>query len=235
MSRNDDLGRFYELIDRLRSTARGARVLGDCSAATGWPTHGVYFFFEPGEQREAGGPRIVRVGTHAVSAGSKTTLWNRLSDHRGTIGGMQAGGGDHRGSIFRLHVGKALLARGGFDEQAAATWGVGTSAPKAVRQSEYPIELAVSRHIGAMTVLWVSVPGDAGTTSDRKLIEANTIALLTNRQREPIDPPSSGWLGRLSRHPAIRESGLWNVQHVDERHDPAFLSVLEGYVRSTGC
>lgn len=234
MSRSDDLGRFYELIDRLRSTARGARLLGDCSKATGWPTHGVYFFFEDGEQREAGGPRIVRVGTHAVSAGSKTTLWNRLSAHRGTVGGSQAGGGNHRGSIFRLHVGKALLARDGFDGQTAATWGVGASASKAVRQAEYPIELAVSRYISAMPVLWVSVPGNPGTTSDRKLIEANAIALLTNRRREPIDPPSPGWLGRLSRHPAIRESGLWNVQHVDERHDPAFLNLLEGYVRSTG-
>jgi hypothetical protein len=234
MSRSDDLGRFYELIDRLRSTAGGARLLGGCSKATGWPTHGVYFFFEPGEQREAGEPRIVRVGTHAVSAGSKTTLWNRLSTHRGAVGGSQAGGGNHRGSIFRLHVGKALLARGGFDGQAVATWGVGASAAKAVREAEYPIELAVSRYIRAMTVLWVSVPGDAGTTSDRKLIEANAIALLTNRQREPIDPPSPGWLGRLSRHSAIRESGLWNVQHVDERHDPGFLNVLEGYVRSTG-
>ena len=234
MSRSDDLGRFYELIDRLRVTARGSRILGDCSKATGWPTHGVYFFYEHGEKREAGGPRIVRVGTHAVSAGSKTTLWKRLSAHRGTVGGSQPGGGNHRGSIFRLHVGEALLARGGFDEQAAATWGVGASAPKAVRQAEYPIELAVSRYISAMMVLWVSVPGDAGTTSDRKLVEANAIALLTNRQREPIDPPSPGWLGRLSRHPAIRESGLWNVQHVDERHDSAFLNVLEGYVRSTG-
>jgi hypothetical protein len=234
MSRIDDLNRFYQLIDRLRSAERGARVLRDCSKATGWPTRGVYFFFEEGERREVGGPRIVRVGTHAVSAGSKTTLWNRLSAHRGTPGGAHAGGGNHRGSIFRLHVGKALLARGGVDQQAAATWGIGASAPKPVRDAEYPMERAVSSYIGAMPVLWVGIPGDAGTTNDRKLVEASTIALLSNRGRQPIDPPSPGWLGNLSPHPAIRGSGLWNVQHVDEHHDPAFLNVLEGYVGSTG-
>jgi hypothetical protein len=234
MSRIDDLERFYELIDRLRNSARGTRLLRDCSMTTGWPTHGVYFFFEGSEQREGGGPRVVRVGTHAVSVGSKTTLWNRLSAHRGTTGGQQAGGGNHRGSIFRLHVGQALLAPGGFDEQAAATWGIHASAPRAVREAEYPIEQAASRYIGTMPVLWVGIPGDAGTTSDRKLVEANAIALLTNRGRKPIDPSSPGWLGSLSSHPAIRESGLWNVHHVDDHYDSAFLNLLEGYVESTG-
>lgn len=234
MTRIDDVEHFYDLIDRLRVATRGARYLRDCSKTTGWPTHGVYFFFEDGERRETGEQRIVRIGTHAVSAGSKTTLWNRLSAHRGTVGGSQAGGGNHRGSIFRLHVGRALLARGGFDEQAASTWGIGSSAPKEVRQAEYPIERAVSEYIGAMPVIWVSIPGDAGTESDRKLVEANAIALLSNCDREPIDPPTQGWLGRLSPHPAIRESGLWNVQHVDEHHDSAFLTVFESYVRSTG-
>jgi hypothetical protein len=233
MSRIEDLERFYESIDRLRIGVRGARFLRDCSKTTGWPTHGVYFFFEDGEQREVGGPRIVRVGTHAVSAASKTTLWNRLSAHRGTASGSQPGGGNHRGSIFRLHVGKALLAREGFDRQAAGSWGVGGSAPKAVREAEYPIERAVSRYICAMPVVWVGIPGEAGVTSDRKLVEANAIALLSNRGRQPIDRPSLGWLGNLSPHPAVRESGLWNVHHVDEYHDPAFLDVLEGYVRST--
>jgi hypothetical protein len=234
MTRIDDLERFYGLIDELRSRTRGPRFLRDCSKATGWPAQGVYFFFEDDELRAVGAPRIVRVGTHAVSVGSKTTLWNRLSAHRGTVGGSQPDGGNHRGSIFRQHVGDALLARGGFDVQAASTWGNGSSAPRAVREAEYSIERAVSRHIRAMPVLWVGIPGEAGTRSDRKLVENNAIALLSNRGGEPIDPPSPGWLGKASSHPSIRESGLWNVDHVDEHHDPAFLSVLEVYVRSTG-
>jgi hypothetical protein len=39
-----------------------------------WPRRGVYFFFENGEMRsETGtGPRVVRVGTHAMRSGLPT-------------------------------------------------------------------------------------------------------------------------------------------------------------------
>ena len=85
----------------------------EATATADLPRRGVYFFFEPGELREDGRtPRVVRVGTHAVSAGSRTTLWTRLRDHRGHVIGRHVGGGNHRASIFRRHVGSALLGRG---------------------------------------------------------------------------------------------------------------------------
>lgn len=54
-----------------------------------WPARGVYFFREPGESRihTGGGPRIVRVGAHALTATSRTKLWDRLSQHKGQQGG----------------------------------------------------------------------------------------------------------------------------------------------------
>jgi hypothetical protein len=142
-------------------------------------------------------------------------------------------GGNHRGSVFRLNVGEALLA-GGRDPKAAATWAKGSSAPRDVREHEAGLEAAVSRLIGAMRVLWVDVPDEAGPTSERSVIEANGIALLSNLGRPAIDPPSRSWLGRFARAQRVRESGLWNVRHVDERHDPAFLVVLEQAVARTG-
>lgn len=66
------------------------------------------------------------------------------------------GGGNHRGSIFRLHVGTALLGIG-LCPEAAATWGQGGSATPEVRRIEYPLEQAVSDHIGAMPFLWLAV------------------------------------------------------------------------------
>jgi len=49
-----------------------------------WPDRGVYFFFASDERRNAGDQlRITRIGTHAVSEGSSTSLWNRLRTHRG--------------------------------------------------------------------------------------------------------------------------------------------------------
>lgn len=97
--RLDDLKRFYQFLDELESRT-GLRDLLSASSRDGWPQRGLYFFFETGEVRtdSGSGRRVVRVGTHAVSRGSKSTLWNRLSQHRGS---MKSGGGNHRGSVSR--------------------------------------------------------------------------------------------------------------------------------------
>jgi len=145
MSRARDLDRFYDVLERLRLKLGGCRCLGACGGRGGegwrWPSQGVYFFFEPGEMREDGRtPRAVRVGTHAVSEGSKTTLWQRLSQHKGYERGRYAGGGNHRGSVFRLHVGTALLATGDYPQEVRSTWGKGASAGPLTRELEHPLE-----------------------------------------------------------------------------------------------
>jgi hypothetical protein len=98
-----------------------------------FPHAGVYFFREEGEVRSetGGGPRIVRVGTHALKDGSGTKLWRRLSQHRG----QASGNGNHRGSIFRLIVGAALIRR---DTLPFPTWGKGNSAKANIRDGEVP-------------------------------------------------------------------------------------------------
>src|SRR5688500_6098985 len=108
--RRGHLFRFYSLLNRLEKNIGGARTLAACSARMNWPNRGVYFFRECGEIRSdtGDGPRIVRVGTHALKAGSATRLWSRLSQHKGQQGTR---GGNHRGSIFRLLVGAALIGR----------------------------------------------------------------------------------------------------------------------------
>jgi len=140
-----------------------------------WPARGVYFFQEPGEGRTdtGSGPRIVRVGTHALKAGSRTTLWNRLSQHRGSA---KTGGGNHRGSIFRLIIGTALVD---LDGHTCPTWGQGRSAPKDIREKEQPLEQLVSKTIGEMPFLWLEIADEPGPDSLRGYIERNTIALLS--------------------------------------------------------
>ena len=104
MNRRKDVVRFYALLDRLGEKVGGKRVLGECSGYLSWPNRGLNFFFEDGETRSGTGKgmRVVRVGTHALQEGSRATLWQRLKAHRGT---NSTGGGNHRGSIFRLLVG----------------------------------------------------------------------------------------------------------------------------------
>jgi hypothetical protein len=188
-----------------------------------WPKRGVYFFREPGENRtDTGkGPRIVRVGTHALKSGSGTKLWTRLSQHKGQ---QASGGGNHRGSIFRLIVGASLISR---DERDRSTWGNGNTAPRDVRSGELALERQVSLVIGAMPFVWVSLGDEASPESRRGYIERNSIALLSNRNKVPLDIPSREWLGRHCDRDRVRESGLWNSNHVDDDYDPAFLDELD--------
>lgn len=233
MSRIEHVIALYALLDRLESAVGGKRSLDRLGRAGDWPARGVYFFFEPNEQRSdsGNGPRLVRVGTHALTAGARSTLHQRLCQHKG----RSAGGGNHRGSIFRLLVGEALLVRG--DGPSCPSWGLKGDAGKAadilgtnqaeLLATEKPIELAVSEHLRAMQFLWLHVADEAGPKSLRGVIERNTIALISNSDRSPLDRPSSNWLGRMSRREKVHRSGLWNQRHVDEDYDPAFLDILE--------
>lgn len=226
-TRREWLEALYALLARQADEVGGPRRLGASSARDGWPSHGVYVFFEPGELREDGiTPRVVRVGTHALTEDSKTTLWGRLRTHRGNVGGRNPGGGNHRGSVFRLHAGNALLARDG-DSEAAETWGRGSQATTDVRARERRLERAVSSYLGAMDLLWLDVPDHEA----RGLIERGLIALLSNANHSSIDPPSEGWLGHHSPHPAIRSSGLWNVNHV---HEQPTIDVLDHVKQAAG-
>jgi hypothetical protein len=206
-------------------------LLAECHGRLAWPQRGVYFFMEEGEPRTVSGDglRIVRVGTHALKAGSGTTLWQRLSQHKGQ---EASGGGNHRGSIFRLLIGSTLLNGGGI---TCTTWAVGNSAPRAVRQAEQAAEREVSVIIRAMPFLWLAVDDPPGPGSLRGYIERNSIALLSNLAKPPLDPPSNGWRGlACDRGKArVRDSGLWNQNHVDEPYDPGFLDVLERLVQQT--
>lgn len=224
-ARKQDLNKFYELLTALEQKIGGARLLSQCTGRMTWPERGVYFFREPGEERQDGkGPRIVRVGTHALKPASRTCLWTRLSQHKGQA---LSGGGNHRGSIFRLLMGTSLI---GMNEINCPTWGRGSHAPREVRAIERDMERAVSTVIGTMPFLWLAIGDDPGPLSLRGYIERNAIALLSSFARPPLDPPSGRWLGHRCNRERVRASGLWNSNHVDERHDPAFLLMLDGLI-----
>jgi hypothetical protein len=228
--RLDHIRHFYALLDRLAGRAGGLRVLGDSCAAMGWPVRGSYFFFEPGEERhESGsGPRVVRVGAHALKPGSRSTLWGRLRHHCGT---KNPPGGNHRASVFRSLVGSALAKRD--PALAVPSWAVGSTAPRAVRENERALEASVSETIGRMRVLALAVDDQPGPSSLRAYVVRNTIALLANSSRPAIDAASPDWLGRECPCPRAAGSGLWNTEpHIDAAA-PAFLEILEFLVERT--
>lgn len=237
MSRTDDLIRLYRILDRLEVLSDGKRFLAQLSPSRAWPRRGVYFFFEPGEIRAGSGhgQRLVRVGTHALGVGARSTLHQRLRQHAGRSSGL---GGNHRGSIFRLLVGEALITRG--DCLPCPSWGLKGDIGKAAEMlstqraelavAEAPIETAVSEYLGRLPFLWLPIDDEPGPESLRGYIERNVIALTSSLHEPMVDPPSPSWLGLHSGRDKVRRSGLWNQRHVDENYEPLFLDVLEAAI-----
>jgi hypothetical protein len=220
--RRDAITRSYAMFAQL-AERKGLHPLRNILAEE-LPKQGVYFFFDEGEQTNFSStiPRLVRIGTHGVSAGSVATLRNRLRTHLGT----RAGTGNHRASVFRLHVGRAMIERGRLQD-AYPNWGKGQSAPREVTEREIPLEAKVSEYIGNLRVLFIPVLDTAGTGSMRATIERQFISMFTENFCA-LEESSSGWLGRFSDKPSIRRSGLWNVRDVGNEYDLKFLALLEG-------
>lgn len=234
--RLQELNRFYELIYQLHDQLGGWPYLKDCHGRQNWPRRGVYFFLDDHETRETNPQqlRVVRVGTHAVSTGSKSTLWNRLRSHRGT----NKGTGNHRGSIFRLHTGMAMQNSPNSNWNVP-TWGKGNNAPREVKDTEQELEKAVSTYLGDLPFVWVDIDDEPSALSHRSLVEKNSIILLAGEDgTSPLDKPSSNWLGNYSVRPKIRNSGLWNLDYVgtDDKtytYNPEFMNIFAEYVQNT--
>ncbi|PLC47963.1 hypothetical protein CR159_20720 [Pollutimonas subterranea] len=212
--------KFYDLMLRLQQMPGQMTAF---SELVGKPLSkaGVYFFFGPHEltrfyDRET--LRVVRVGTHGVSKGSKSLLWQRLRTHRGNDDGT----GSHRSSVFRLHVGDAILAAQG---REILSWGVGGNATRETRESERQLETEVSQYLRKLHVAYLPVVDAASADSDRSYIEKNAISLLTGGGA--IDVQGTQWLGNFSPTQQIKSSGLWNVNYVGDSYDPNFLSIFE--------
>ena len=101
------------------------------------------------------------------------------------------------------------------------------------RDIEKQHERRVSEVITRMPFLWLDIPDAPSKDSLRGYIERNSIALLSNYKKNPLDPPSADWLGHKCNRDRVKCSGLWNQNHVDETFDPDFLAVLDGLVTRT--
>jgi len=229
MSVQHNINRFYDLLGELEAKLGGKRKLAECNGRMDWPARGIYFFFEHLESPQNERNRIVRIGTHALKPTSRTNLWDRLYQHKGT---SKTGGGNHRGSIFRLLVGNALMNSGrhAFVESWGLKQDIGKAAKelgidrKIVKGNEYPLELAVSQYIGGLPFLWLAVDDAPGPDSQRGTIERNSIALLSEISNSHI---TDDWLGNSSDREKVQGSRLWNNDHVNEMYDPDFLFLFE--------
>lgn len=223
--RLETLDRLYDLFDLYENKMGGIIQFKELGNDKFIPKRGVYVFFSENEKRlfSTNRNRIVRVGTHAVSQGSKSTLYNRLKTHKGNSNLD----GNHRSSIFRLHVGNALMNKLNI---TCDSWGKDFPSTEVLKKQELDIEKEVSKYIGEMPVLLINIDDKVSKFSDRSYIEQNLIALISGKYN-PIDFYNQSWLGNYSINDSVKKSSLWNVDYTDKGYQQNFLDVLEIHLK----
>ena len=202
------LNKFYELINKLEKF----ESIDEFLKSEQKYSKGVYFFFDPAEKINNGYNRIIRVGSHGLSGKSNSTLKGRLRQHKGFLNG----GGNRRVSVFRRHVGNAIIKKENFDEKEV--------------QDEV-LEKMISDYINSLPLAVLLFEDKCKL---RKDIEKKSIRLLS----ENMENININWLGTYSNNEKIKKSGLWNIQHVKIKKEnekcaeiKEFLIALETLVK----
>lgn len=240
--RHKTLQSFYSELGTLAEQTGGPFYLNDCDGHQNWPTRGIYVFFSP-DTDPAIDPvqewHISRIGTVGDSAGSSSSLWERLRQHRGNVSGKYGeGGGNHRGSIMRKHIGRAIIENEGLHD-AHPHWGTAhRNLPddidtESLREQEHSLEQRVSDYIRSLPFVVIDIPGEPGPDCDRVRIEKNLIALVSHARRTRPRLMRDGWIGHASPKPEIHKTGLWNIHHVSAMFTNSIVGELEPYIKQT--
>lgn len=242
--RKQHVDHFYELMAKLRDGLGGFRYLSNLETKPnmGLPPYGIYFFFEGNENGQLGPDlRVSRIGVNGDknTGGDSRALWGRLKDHRGpaTDRSDYKGGGQHRGSIFREHVGYAIMMREEEDfAHLKEDWGDQDADVSGIREDEHPLELKISDYIRNLPFLWARIDGEPSKDCERALIETHITRLISNMNKEnQIYGPREDWLGYHSPYCRVRESGLWSVEDIGVLYDydPKYLKRLDHWIDET--
>lgn len=225
-TRQQNIDRFYDLLEEV--VEKFPKQTLDKLSTIRLPEKAVYFFFEPNETRQNNNSeRVVRIGTHAAVANSKARLYDRLYNHKGSKDLT----GNHRASVFRKLIGQSLIAK---DNLNYPFWGdKSKKSDKSIKLAEKPLEKVVSNYLYTLPFTVLEVPGPSSKDNDRAFIEENTIALLSNYDRQVIDKCSNNWLGLHSKDTKVIASGLWNSNYVDRKQiDSNYFAIFQKYLSS---
>ncbi|MDR0832201.1 MAG: hypothetical protein LBM99_04835 [Bacillales bacterium] len=184
-----------KVCEELHEVLRKGKRFDFKSGFEGIPSRGIYVLFEKGEKGHDG-DRIVRIGTHGTSE-ENDNLIPRLKAHSG---------GSRKSSVFRYHVGSAILNKA--NDDYLEKW-----VDKKIKLGEYgkKIEKQVSDYIKNnfyFVVLEVNTP------EKRKCLESRLISAVSNCLSCKA---SDDWLGKFTRTPKyemIIKSSLWNVDEL---------------------
>ena len=131
--------------------------------------------------------RIVRVGTHI----KQDNFQKRIRCHYN---------GNKNGSVFRKHLGGAIIARDNQNDPRLSSWlAKGTNFP----ETEGRVNELLRKDFGFRRVR-VDDP------NERLRFEKCLIATLSGCE---YCRHSANWLGIHAKDPRIEQSGLWNIRH----------------------
>ena len=181
------------------------------------PKNGIYIIFENGETVQ-GMARIVRVGTHT----GNNQLRSRLKQHFINK--------NKNRSIFRKNIGRCFLAQE--NPEYLPIWelditprpGREEKLKKIAKDYENNLEEKISEYIQNNLSFCVF---EAPTKDDRLYWESKIISTLAKSSETK---PSDTWLGNHSTKLKIRQSGLWQVNSLNneclDKEDFELLSQL---------
>jgi len=184
------------------------------------PENGIYFFYEQGEIWGHGGnkPRIVRIGTHKDG-----NFRNRIKEHylldESKMNFDSGKPALHERSIFRKHIGSALLNQ--HNDDYLQIWEKIDFTPKKNREKfghlrnirkEKEIESEITRILRENFSFRFILLSSQRERMGSKGLESSLIGTIAHCQ---LCKPSNNWLGNYSPKARIRGSGLWQVQHLN--------------------
>jgi len=180
----------HELVREVYKVLKGLPRFNCFSDARQLPDNGIYFFFETGEGNVDGFDRLVRIGTHR----SDGRLKSRIRQHFR---------GNRKSSVFRKHIGGAIINNEYPDEVRLKNWlnmgepapdGLETRVSQVLEQNFYYTCIEVKR------------------AEERLALEEGLIALFAD---DMLEKASNEWLGNYAVSEKIRSSSLWNSEHTE--------------------
>lgn len=183
------------LVKTIYSLFEGLPLFDYSYDAKSLPKNGIYFFYENGEQCEIGGmitDRIVRIGTHHADNRFRDRIRNHYK-------------GNKNSSVFRTHMGSAIINRNGTSIININEW------MKHMTPTNNDLEELITKYFKEnFRFRCISVESE----NERLYLEERLIATLSHGNY----PPSNHWLGHFAERKEISNFGLWNVQHTNSKN-----------------
>ncbi len=182
------------------------------------PRNGIYFFYEEGEIWGHGDdhPRIVRIGTHKDgNFRSRIREHFLLDETRMNFDATRPA--PHDRSIFRKNLGRALLNKA--NDEYLRIWDIDFTPRRnraefgALRdiQKEQQIESKITQILSEKFSFKFIIIENQMNRMGAGGLESSLIGTVA---RCPLCKPSNDWLGNHSSKSQIKNSGLWQVQHL---------------------